>query len=63
MPPLNQSVEEEVEENPPDPAPDQAGPSVPTETIAVGPPVLYKTKKRYPVVIQYGKGVSKQVEK
>ena len=43
---------------PPDLAPDQAGPSAPTYIIAVKPPDLDITKKRYPVVIPYVKGVS-----
>ena len=63
MPPPDQPVEEVVEDNPPDPAPDQAGPSARTETTTVDPPDLDKTKKRYPVVIPYLKRVSKQVRK
>ena len=40
-----------VERYPPDPVPDQTGPSTPAETTAVEPPVQDKPKKRYPVVI------------
>ena len=46
-----------------DPAPDQAGPIALAETTVVEPPDLDKTKKRYPVVILYVKGVSKQVRR
>ena len=63
MPPLDQPTDKAVEENSLDPAPNQGGPSDPVETTAVEPPVLDKTKKSYPVVISYVKGVSEQVRK
>ena len=52
-----------VEQNPLDQALDQAEPSTSTETTAVEPPVLDKTKKRYLVVIPYVKGISEQVRR
>ena len=54
MLPSDQPAEEWVEENSLDPAPKQAGPSAHAETTAGELPVLDKTKRRYPVVIQYG---------
>ena len=62
-PPLDQPAEEGVEENSLDPAPHQVGPSYPAETTVVEPPVLDKTKKDYPVVISYVKGLSEQVRR
>ena len=56
--PPDQPVVDGVEEDPQDPALDQAGPSAPTETTTVKPPD--KTKKRYPVAIPYVKVVSEQ---
>ena len=63
MPPPNQLAEEELEENSLDPAPHQGRLSDPAETTVVDPPVLDKTKKSYPVVIPYVKGVSEQVRR
>ena len=63
MPPLDQSAEEGVEENSLDPAPNQVGPSTPADTTAVELLVLGKTKKSYPVVIPYVKGVSNPVRR
>ena len=62
-PPPDQPVVDGVEEVPPDPAPDQAGPSTPARNTVVEPPNLDKTKKRYIVVIPYMKGVSEQVRR
>ena len=56
-PPPVQPAEEEVEENFLDPAPLQLRPSNPAKTTVVEPPVPQKTKKSYPVVIPYVKGV------
>ena len=50
-----------MEENSPDPALDQAGPSTHAETTAVEPTDLDETKKRYPLLIPYVKGVSEPV--
>ena len=61
IPPPDQPVTDEVKEDPPDPVPDHAGSSVPTETTEVKPLFLNKSKKRYPVVIPYMKIISKQV--
>ena len=61
-PPLDQSIEEGVEENPPNPALDRAGPSAHTETTTVEPPDLDKTKKIYPVE-WYVKDESEQVRR
>ena len=63
MPPPDQSAEEEVEENSLDPASLQLGPSDPAETTVVELPVPEKTKKSYPVVITYVKGVSEKVRR
>ena len=60
---LLMEVEEGVEDNSPDPAPDQAWRSTCTEITVVEPPDLDKTKKRYPVVIPYVKGASEQVRR
>ena len=44
-------------------APDQAWPSIHTETNTVEPPDFEKTKTRFPVVTPYVKGVSEQVRR
>ena len=44
MPPLDQPVEEGMEENIPDSALDQAGPSAHAETTTVEPPDMDETK-------------------
>ena len=54
---------EEVEENSLDPAPPQLRPKGPAETTVVDLPVPEKTKKGYPVVIPYVKGLSEQVRR
>ena len=63
MPPPDQPVEEGAAENLLDVALDQALPSIHTETTTVEPPYFEKTKKKFPVVIPYVKGVSEQVRR
>ena len=52
-----------MDENHPNPAQDQPGPSAHIKTAAVEPLALDKTKKRHPLVIPYVKGVSVQVRR